>query len=274
MGLELGNRDRLKPPKVQRALLVIFLFCPICCLAQDRVTTIIQRSVEANNRDWDADPQFDYSERDQEKGSIKTYQVTMLYGTPYERLIAENGHKLTGKREQEEQKKYDEAVAQRRGEAADKRSERVAKFQAERKRDHTMLDQLTKAFDFKLIGQQRLKGHNVYVLQATPHKGYQPPNRDSEVLPGMEGKLWIDRDTFQWVKVEAHVVRPVSIEGFLAEVEPGTQFEVEKAPVSKNIWLTTHFSMQSNAKVVHVVPHHTQEDVTYSNYHKASGNTQ
>jgi len=30
----------------------------------------------------------------------------------------------------------------------------------------------------------------------------------------MEGKLWIDEKTFQWVKVEATVIRPVSIEGF------------------------------------------------------------
>ena len=47
----------------------------------------------------------------------------------------------------------------------------------------------------------------------------------------MEGTLWIDRDTFQWVKVEAQVTRPVKIVGFLAEVEPGTHFELEKKPI-------------------------------------------
>jgi hypothetical protein len=41
---------------------------------------------------------------------------------------------------------------------------------------------------------------------------------ESKVLTGMEGKLWIDKKTLQWVKVEATVIHPVSIGGFLAEV--------------------------------------------------------
>jgi hypothetical protein len=43
----------------------------------------------------------------------------------------------------------------------------------------------------------------------------------------MEETLWIDQKTFHWMKVEAHVIHPVRIEGGFAEVEPGTQFEVE-----------------------------------------------
>jgi hypothetical protein len=62
--------------------------------------------------------------------------------------------------------------------------------------------------------------YNVYVLRATPRKGYQPPNMQSQALLGMEGQLWIDKKTFQWVKVTARVIRPVSIEGILAQVEP------------------------------------------------------
>lgn len=238
---------------------------------QASVETIIQRSVEANQRDWDADPQFDYTEQDREKGGSKTYEVTMLFGSPYQRLIAINGRPLSPSKKAEEQKKFEEAVKARRNETAEKRSARIAKFAAERKRDHTMMQQLTTAFDFRLLGDQKLKGHEVYVLGAKPRKGYRPPNRDSQVLPGMEGKLWIDQASFQWVRVEAHVTHPVRIQGFVAVVEPGTQFELEKIPVSGNIWLTEHFAMRSNARVMFLVPHRTQEDVAYSNYHKSSG---
>lgn len=259
----------MKFPVVPIALLLWVGQIPI--FGQANVETIIQRSVEANNRDWDADLQFDYTERDLEKGSNKTYEVTMLFGTPYQRLVAVNGRPLSASKKAEEQKKFEAALAERRNETPEKRSARIAKFEAERKRDHTMLDQLTKAFDFRLLGNQKLKGHRVYVLGARPRKDYHPPNRDSQVLPGMEGKLWIDQDSFQWVRVEAHVMHPVRIQGFLAEVEPGTQFELEKAPVSGDVWLTEHFAMRSNARVFLVVPHRAQEDVSYSNYHKSSG---
>ena len=134
-----------------------------------------------------------------------------------------------------------------------------------------MMEQLTTAFDFRLLGNHKLKGHRVYVLGAKPRKDYHPPNRDSQVLTGMEGKLWIDRDSYQWVRVEAYVMHPVRIEGIVAEVEPGTEFELEKMPVSNDVWLTAHFSMRSYAKVMFFLPHRTQEDITYSNYHKSAG---
>ena len=253
-------------------VLVVVLSWSSWAAAQDNVATIIQRSVEANNRDWGAAPKFDYSERDRDKdgNGNKTYAVTMLYGTPYERLIEVNGRPLSPEKQREEQKKYDDTVRERKNEPAGKRAARIAKYEADRKRDHTLLDQLTKAFDFKLAGDQELKGRKVYVLKATPRKGYRPPNRDSRVLTGMEGTLWIDHETYQWVKVEAHVMHPVRIEGFFAEVEPGTEFELEKVAVSGDVWLATHFAMKANARVMMLFPHRSQEDIAYFDYHQGS----
>jgi hypothetical protein len=239
------------------------LLCPHLTAAQD-VADIIRQSAEANNRDWAAAPDFDNSERDRTKDGDKTYAVTMLDGSPYERLIAVNGHDLSAAKQQEEQKKYQDALAERQHESPDKRSKRIAKSQADRKRDHTMLEQMISAFDFHLVGKHMLSGHKVYELKATPKKGYKAPNRDRQALTGMEGTLWTDQKTFQWVKVEAHVTHPVRIEGFLAEVEPGTQFEVEKRPVTTDIWLASHYSMKSNAKVMLLIPTRAQKTIHFS----------
>ena len=237
--------------------------------AQEDVATIIRRSSEANNRDWAAVPEFHNYERDRNKDGDKTYAVTMLYGSPYERLIEVNGHPLPAAKQKQEQEKYDRAVAERQRESPEKRSQRIAKYQTERKRDQTLIEQMTTAFDFGLAGKRVLNGHRVYVLKAIPRKGYNPPDRDSEVLTGMQGTLWIDQQTFQWVKVEAHVIHRVRIEGFLAQVEPGTRFEVEKRPVTNDIWLASHFSMKSNAKVMLLFPHRGEEDDLYFHYQKA-----
>jgi hypothetical protein len=254
-------------------VLGVVLLCSIASTAQEDVSSIIQRSVEANNRDWAAVPEFNNRERDRTKDGDKTYAVTMLYGSPYQRLIAVNGQPVSPQKEKEEQKKYQQAVEQRKHESPDQRAARIAKYEAERKRDRNMLDQMTSAFDFHLVGERDLDGRRVYELKATPRKGYQPPNRDTQVLTGMEGTLWIDRDTFQWVKVEAHVTRPVKIVGFLAEVEPGTHFELEKKPVAgdENIWMATHFAMKSRARVMFLIPHHGEEDDSFFDYHKSAG---
>lgn len=256
---------------------LIFFFCP-CLLAQQDVASIVQKSVQANSRDWNEAPKYDYEEKDRDTQGTKTYEVTDVLGTPYERLIAINGKELSSAQKAEQQKKYAQMLAQRKAESSSQRAKRIAKYQADRRRDHAMLEQLTKAFNFKLEGEEELAGHKVYVLNATPRPGYQPPNRDTQVLLGMEGKLWIDEASSQWVKVEAHVIRPVRIEGFLAQVEPGTHFELSKTPVSEDIWLPEHYAMSASAKVFFVVPHHSQEDETYFNYHKrqnsSAGNAQ
>ena len=86
----------------------------------------------------------------------------------------------------------------------------------------------------------------------------------------MEGSSTIDKKTIQWVKVEATVIRPVSIAGFLAQVQPGTRFELEKMPVTDSIWLPEHFAMKSQARVLFLFTRKSQDDESYFGYHKAS----
>jgi len=240
-------------------------------LAQPDVATIIRRSVEVGDKDWLATPQYDNSERDlQPNGGTKTYAVMMILGSDYHRLVAINDKPLTPEEVAAEQARLDQVIAQRQSESQAQRTQRIAKYEKERKRDHLLMEQLTVAFDFKLLGEKKLGSYDVYELQATPRRGYQPPNTEAKVLTGMEGKLWIDKQTYQWVKVEAECVRPVSIAGFLAQVQPGTRFELEKMPVDDGIWLPKHFSMKAHAKVLFVFNHRTQDDETYFDYHKAA----
>ncbi len=215
-------------------------------------------------------PEYDYFERyAQAGGGTKTYEELMILGSRYERLKAVNGKPLSPDQQAQEQQKLQATIDARRSESQEERAERIEKYEKERNHNHLMMDQLTKALDFKILGEQMLGRHKVFVLKATPRPGYEPPNYQAEVLTGMEGRLWIDEKTFQWVKVEATVIRPVSIGGFLARVEPGTRFELEKMPVQDDIWLPRHFAMKSQAKVLFFFPRKSQADETYYGYYKA-----
>ncbi len=44
------------------------------------------------------------------------------------------------------------------------------------------MDQLSEAFNFKLIGEQKLNGFDTYVLKATARPDYRPPNNQCQVL--------------------------------------------------------------------------------------------
>jgi hypothetical protein len=129
--------------------------------------------------------------------------------------------------------------------------------------------EMIKAFDFKLSGEQTVNGRRCVVLNATPKAGYRPPSRDTQVLTGMRGTMFVDAEKYQWVKVHAEVFRPVSFGLFFATVRPGTEFTLEQAPVAGNLWLPSHFSMNVNARVL-LWSHDSADDETYSNYHLAA----
>ena len=252
------------------AITAVLSCCPsvVAQSRQSNVTEIIRKSVEANQRDFQAEPYYNNKERDKVGTATKTYQITMIAGTPYQRLIEVNGKPLTNARNEQELKKQQQVTAQRCAENEDQRKQRIGKYNSERTRDNDMISQLTKAFNFQLIGTRKVRGFNVWLLKATPRPGYRPPNRNAEVLPGMNGELWIDQKTYQWIRVTAHVIRPVSIEGFLAQVEPGTRFEMEKAPVGNGVWQISHFVEKAQAKVLYVFNHNSAQDSTYFDYQR------
>jgi hypothetical protein len=104
------------------------------------------------------------------------------------------------------------------------------------------------------------------VFEATPRPGYVPKSMQMQVLPGMKGKLWVDQTSFRWVKVQAEVVKPVSIAGFLARVEPGTRFELQERPINPGIWLAHLFTMHSGAKILFLISKSSEANETHFKY--------
>jgi hypothetical protein len=239
--------------------------------ASPGVKEIISNSVRANHLDFAAAPHFNHKETDDAGDGSKTFEVVMMDGSPYRRLVTINGKPLSAAQQAAERQKEAAARRQRASESPSARKARIAKYERGRQRDNAMMSQLTVAFNFTLNGEDTLRGHRVYVLDATPRPGYVPPNRDCEVLPGMRGKLWIDQQSFQWVQVEAEVITPVSIGGFLATVNPGTRFQLDKEPFGDgSVWFPSLFKMQANAKVLFLFSKNSSEEDKFWDYQRAN----
>jgi hypothetical protein len=240
--------------------------------AQPSADEIIKKSVARTKADWQAAPQFDFMERDviAKKGrSVKTFRVTMIAGSPYNELVSIDGKPLSPAEAAQETEKLRTEIAKRQHETPAERQKRVAQYDRERRQDNALLEQMVEALDYRLVGEDTVDGRSCYVLEGTPKPGYRPPTRESRVLTGMRGKLWIDARQYQWVKVEAEVFRPVAFGLFIAHVEPGTQFLLEQKPVPGGLWLPSHFAVQVKSKVLGWSRNSSVEE-TYWNYHRAS----
>ncbi|HVJ07241.1 MAG TPA: hypothetical protein VM554_02570 [Acidisarcina sp.] len=229
---------------------------------------IVQRSIEPNNKDWDSAQDYDYFQRKRDGGTTRTYDVIMLEGSRYYRLVAIDDRPLSPEDQAREKHNFAAAIAQRKQETAKAREQRIGQYQKDRERYHVLMGELTNAFDFTLSGEQMLGSHRVYVLKGKPRRGYHPPNKLAKALTGMQGTLWIDAADFHWVKGEVEVVHPVWIGGLIARVDPGTRFELAQDPIADGVWMPSHFSMETRATVLLLFSRSQREDSTYFSYHK------
>jgi hypothetical protein len=268
---------------VSPVMLAAALFCAGAAAAatdsQDQphisAAQMIRRSVIVNTGDWQAQPEYAFREHDT-KSKIdgnaqahvedsKTYEVSMIEGSPYNRLIAINNEPLSKDREHAEQIKFERETHRRQRESSGDRNARISKYQSERREEHMLMQQMTEAFTFTVTGTERVGGVDCYVLNASPNPNYRPPVEKTRVLTGMKGRLWIDRAHYHWVKVQAEVISPVEFALFIAKVKPGTRFELEQAPVG-NVWLPKCFTQTVNATVLGFYGMRTREEEHYSDY--------
>lgn len=243
------------------------------------VKGLIKESVVANDSDWKALPNYSHHEHDVEgkldsDGHLrnkeeKAYRVTMIDGSPYNELIAMNGEPLAPERQKQERAKLKAERRKRAGESQSARASRIEKYEKERAEEHLLMQQMVIAFHFRLAGEEKIDGHDCYVLDATPNPDYRPPVSKARVLTGMKGRLWIDKTSYHWVRVHAQVVKPVEFALFIAKVRPGTEFELNQTPADGRIWLPSHFSQSVNARVLGVYDLRTRRDEYYSNYERS-----
>ncbi len=239
------------------------------------VQQLVERSEQAIATDWSRAPEYSFVERDVEskrdsRPSVKTYQVLMIDGSPYSRLIAVDDKPLSSVEQAEELGKLQNEIHERQEESDRARQKRIDKYLKERLQDSALLKGMLGVFDFRLVGQQTVDGHECWVLDAPPKHGYEPVSRETKVLKGMRGRLWVDEDSGQWVKVQAEVVRTVSLYGFFAKVRPGTRFLLEQEPIAPHLWLPKHFTTRVSASALGFFNEDSMDDETYSKYEPMS----
>jgi hypothetical protein len=254
-----------------RALFSILAAMGMLFAAPPDPQEIIRKSVAAIKSDWAETPKYSYLERDVESKRhsplmTKTYRVLMIDGSPYNLVTAIEDQPLSPEEKAAEQRKLQKEIEKRQKESERERQRRIAKYQKESDRDHEMLREMVDAFEFHLAGEAEVDGHACWVLDAEPRTEYEPSNHEGRVLKGMNGRLWIDKATDQWVKVHAEVVRPVTFYGFLAKVGPGTEFDLEQTPVADGVWLPKLFNVSVHASALGFLSENSTENETYRDY--------
>ena len=101
-------------------------------------------------------------------------------------------------------------------------AQRAERMRKEQKETSSIVREIPKAFDFHLMGEEIINGRTAYVLQATPHPGYQAQGTYGKMFSKLEGKLWVDKQDSGWIKADGNVIQPFSLGLFLVRVQRGS----------------------------------------------------
>jgi len=148
-------------------------------------------------------------------------------------------------------------------------AQRAERLRKEEEETASLVGEILKAFDFELIGEEIVNGRPAYVLQATPHPGYQAQGKYGKMFSKLEGKLWVDKQDLGWIKADGRVIQPFSIGLFLARVLRGSHITMEQTRVDGGIWMPEHVEIRAAAKIFFIKSLVIDRVLTYSEYRLA-----
>jgi hypothetical protein len=233
---------------------------------------IVGQSVAATDRSWQARNHYIYMERDQDRrldslGQVKSENVDvtrmiLVNGARFEQLMEHNGQLPSAK----EQKKSDDDLDKLKHESPEEQAARLRKDQENR----SFLRDLLEAFDFQLIGEEVVDGRPAYILQATPHPGYQAHGKFGKMFSKVEGKLWVDKQDFGWIKVDGQVTQSFSMGLFVARVQRGSHIILEQTCVGDGVWVPKRLEVRASARILFLKNLDMDRILTYSDYRPAA----
>jgi hypothetical protein len=241
---------------------------------------IIRQSVERDRRNFELLKNYTYTETDEERnydksGKLKkteseTYEILILAGREYGKLIARNGNPLSEKEARKVQQGLDRELKRRENETPKDK----ANQEKQRQKQRDFANELPLAFDFKLIGDETVGGRPVWVISAEPRPNYHAREQLAKVATKMRGKVWIDKSELQWVKVEAELIGPISFGLGLVRIAPGFTLRFEQTRVNDEVWLPASGSIKGNGRLALLKSLYVEEVFRFQDYKKFQAQSQ
>jgi hypothetical protein len=86
----------------------------------------------------------------------------------------------------------------------------------------------------------------------------------------VEGKLWVDKQDFGWVKVDGQVTQSFSMGLFVARVQRGSHIILEQTCVGDGVWVPKRLEVRASARILFLKSLGIERILTYSDYRPAA----
>jgi hypothetical protein len=249
------------------------------CWAQDP-RELVRRSIAQDQLDWVRMKDYTWQARSAEKhldahGKVEStkreaWETVMLDGQPYRRTLERDGKPLSASEQRSEQKRLDKESRRLSSESAAEKQKRMDEAEKNRRREFAFLSEIPDLFDLKLEGESTVDGRPVWVVSGVPRPGAKAKSSDAKMLLKVRGRMWIDKATYQWARVEAETTDTISWGLFLARLNPGAKMVFEQTEVSPELWFPKRLLLTGSGRVGLIKRLSQDTEIEWSNYKKFS----
>jgi hypothetical protein len=223
------------------------------------IPDLLHRCQEADDRNAVTERNYIFQQRvvtrNGKATEIETFDTIFTGGKPYQRLIAKNDQPLSPA----DQKKEDSRLAKEKPDNDEQR----------RRKNREMAHEALKAFDFRLSGEDA----EHWILDATPHPGYKPLNRETAVLKHFRGRLWISKTEFIWTRFDAEAIDDISFGLVIARISKGAHIVIERTHINNEVWLPLKITGGGTGRIALLKKLNVEFETTCSHFRKFSADS-
>ncbi|HEY1240108.1 MAG TPA: hypothetical protein VGF16_06100, partial [Bryobacteraceae bacterium] len=219
-----------------RAVTCALLLAASSLAAQD-AREIVRRAVDRDQQNRAEARDYTYLQRQEVReldraGQVKsrrieTWDITLLEGSPYRRLVGRNDQPLSPEEKKGEDERLRLNNEQRRRETNEQRARRLAEWQRRLDRQHDAVKEVPDAFEFTRLADEQLSGRPVYRVDGTPKPGFKPKAQFAAILPKVKMRMWIDKADYEGAHVEMEVLDTISFGGFVLRLSKGSRMVID-----------------------------------------------
>jgi hypothetical protein len=265
-----------KPPVNSEATTKRVVTAPMLCDAnpQELIRTSSEKDIQNRFRRRN----YTYIERQENHelsgdGSVKktevfTYEHFVAYGSTVQRLIAKDDKPLDEKEMRKEEERIQKIIDKRKNETEEDRLKKETRLEKQREEERKLNLEIADAFEIKLQPEEELNGRTACVYDFTPKPGYQPQGKEAKILMKAKGRVWVDKQELQLVKLDAEFIDSVNWGFFIAKLSKGSRVNVEQVKVNDEVWLPKHVAVKLDARLMLLKHFNMDIDITYKDYKK------
>jgi hypothetical protein len=199
---------------------------------------------------------------------VKSYEVLEIYGDQVERVIEKDDKPLSRKDADKEEEKIRKIIEKRKNESAADRKKREEREEKDREQGRKFITEVADAYNFKLVGTERVGGREAWVIDGEPRPGFVPHMKESKLLAKFHGRVWIDKADLQLSRMDVECLDTISFGWFLARFHKGSRLMLEQTRVNDEVWLPAQVTARIDVRVALLKGFNVGLEQTFRDYKK------